>query len=113
MRTFHSYNIDKLKDPQDASLYLTEALIEFEKDHDIKSFLKILKDVTEAQGGIGELAKKTNLNRQNLYKLLLPNDVYNCKLYTVLILIYSIMFFVYIAYVLHTCVCIAYMCMCI
>jgi len=70
MRTFHSYNIDKLKDPQDASLYLTEALIEFEKDHDIKSFLKILKDVTEAQGGIGELAKKTNLNRQNLYKLL-------------------------------------------
>ena len=70
MRTFHNYNIDKLKDPQDASLYLTEALIEFEQDHDINNFLKALKDVTEAQGGIGELARKTNLNRQNLYKLL-------------------------------------------
>lgn len=70
MRTFNSYNINKLKHPQDASLYLTEALIEFEEDHDINNFLKALKDVTEAQGGIGELAKKTSLNRQNLYKLL-------------------------------------------
>jgi probable addiction module antidote protein len=70
MRSFHEYNIEKLKDQEDASLYLTEALIDFEFDHDVESFLKALKDVTEAQGGIGELAKRTNLNRQNLYKLL-------------------------------------------
>lgn len=70
MRSFHAYNIERLKDPADACLYLTEALADFEDDHDVESFLKALKDVTEAQGGIGELAKKANLNRQNLYKLL-------------------------------------------
>ena len=70
MRSFHSYNIDKLKDPQDASLYLTEAFSDFEKDHDVETFLKAIKDVTEAQGGIGALSKRTNLNRQNLYKVL-------------------------------------------
>ena len=58
------------KNPEDASLYLTEALSDLEIDGDVESFLKALKDVTEAQGGIGELAKKTNLNRQNLYKVL-------------------------------------------
>lgn len=70
MRSFHEYNIEKLKDPKDASLYLTEALADFEEDNDSESFLKALKDVTDAQGGVGELAQKTNLNRQNLYKLL-------------------------------------------
>lgn len=70
MRSFHTYNIEKLKNSEDASLYLTQALVDFEEDHDIQSFLKALRDVTEAQGGIGKLAKKTHLNRQNLYKLL-------------------------------------------
>lgn len=70
MRSFDAYNIEKLKDPEDACLYLTEALIDFETDHNVDAFLQALKDVTNAQGGIGELAKRTNLNRQNLYKLL-------------------------------------------
>ena len=70
MRLFSEYNIQKLKDPEDASLYLTDALADFEIDHDVNAFLKALKDVTDAQGGIGELAKKTKLNRQNLYKVL-------------------------------------------
>ncbi len=70
MKSFHEYNIEQLKNPEDALLYLTEALADFEIDHDAECFLKALKDVTEAQGGIGELAKRTSLNRQNLYKLL-------------------------------------------
>jgi probable addiction module antidote protein len=70
MRSFDEYNIEKLKDPEDACLYLTEALLDFETDRDVHAFLQALKDVTDAQGGIGELAKRTNLNRQNLYKLL-------------------------------------------
>lgn len=70
MRTFHEYNIEQLKDIEYASLYLTVALADFEVDHDIECFLQALRDVTEAQGGIGALAKRTNLNRQNLYKLL-------------------------------------------
>ena len=70
MRNFHEYNIEKLKNPEEASLYLSDALLDFEHDNDAHAFLKALKDVTDAQGGIGELAKKTNLNRQNLYKVL-------------------------------------------
>ena len=70
MRSFNEYLIEQLKDPEDACLYLKEALIDFEADHDAQAFLKAIKDVTDAQGGIGELAKRTNLNRQNLYKLL-------------------------------------------
>lgn len=72
MRSFHDYNVAKLKIPKEASLYLTEALHDFEHDHDhdMDSFLKALRDVAEAQGGTGQLAKRTYLNRKNLYKLL-------------------------------------------
>lgn len=70
MREFQSYNIEKLRNPHDATLYLTEALHDFYTDRHVEAFLKAIRDVTEAQGGIGELAKRTNLNRQNLYKLL-------------------------------------------
>lgn len=70
MRSFDDYNREKLQDPKDASLYLTEALFDFERDHNVHVFLQALKDVTDAQGGVGALSKRTNLNRQNLYKLL-------------------------------------------
>lgn len=70
MRSFHDYNIEVLKDPEEAALYLTEALVDFAEDHDVACFLKAIRDVAESQGGIGFLAKKTKLNRQNLYKIL-------------------------------------------
>ncbi|MBM3609942.1 MAG: transcriptional regulator [Alphaproteobacteria bacterium] len=70
IRSFHAYNIEELKDPQDAALYLTEALLDFKRDHNVACFLKAIKDVTESQGGVGALAKRTALNRQNLYKVL-------------------------------------------
>ena len=67
---FKKYLIGSLKDSKEASAYLNVALEEFEKDRDAKTFLLMLRDVTEAQGGFSELAKKTNLNRQNLYRVL-------------------------------------------
>ncbi|MEA1962797.1 MAG: transcriptional regulator [Patescibacteria group bacterium] len=67
---FKKYLIESLKDPKEASAYLNVALEEFEKDGDMKTFLLMLRDVTEAQGGFSELAKKTSLNRQNLYRVL-------------------------------------------
>jgi probable addiction module antidote protein len=70
MRLFSDYNIEKLKDPEDASLYLTETFADFEKDHDLENFFKALHDVAQAQGGIAKLAKDSTLNRQNLYKVL-------------------------------------------
>jgi len=73
---------------------LTKFIVNF---HNIKEITKISRSncdtiYTEAETERFQISK-------NLYKLLLPNDVYNCKFYTVLILIYGIMFFVYIAYV--------------
>jgi len=68
--SFRDYHLEKLKDPQESKLYLEVALEEYEKDQDTEAFLLALRDVAEAQGGIGRLAKKTSLNRQNLYKAL-------------------------------------------
>jgi probable addiction module antidote protein len=67
---FRKYHIDKLKDQEEARIYLEVALEEYEEDHDTQAFLKALKDVTVAQGGITNLAKKSSLSRQNLYKVM-------------------------------------------
>lgn len=67
---FRAYHIDKLMNAKTARVYLEVALEEFEKDGDKEIFLKALRDVAEAQGGLSLLAEKTHLNRQNLYKAL-------------------------------------------
>jgi probable addiction module antidote protein len=69
-RDFKDYHLDKLRDPEDARAYLELALEEYAAEGDIEEFLVALRDVAEAQGGIGELARHTTLNRQNLYKAL-------------------------------------------
>jgi probable addiction module antidote protein len=53
-------------DPEEARLYLEAAL----EDEDPRVFLMALKDVAEAYGGLGKLAKATGLNRENLYRML-------------------------------------------
>ncbi len=70
MRDFRDYVKDKLKDPEEAISYLNTALEEYEKDQDTEAFLLALRTVAEARGGITELAGKTNLNRQHLYRTL-------------------------------------------
>jgi DNA-binding phage protein len=40
---------------------------EFFEDHDQNSFLKALRTIAEAQGGLTNIANKINLNRQILY----------------------------------------------
>lgn len=70
MRDFRDYLKDKLVDQAEAVSYLNVALEEYEKDHDADAFLLALRTVAEANGGISELAKKTNLNRQHLYRSL-------------------------------------------
>lgn len=66
-KDLNEYLIKKLQDPKFALSYLNEALA----DEDQRVFLLALKNVYEAQGGdITTLAKSTNLNRQNLYRLL-------------------------------------------
>ena len=69
-REFRDYQdklIQDLQDPEEASLYLNEAL----KDEDPRIFLLALKNVCEAQGeAMAALARQTKISRENLYRIL-------------------------------------------
>ena len=69
-RPFEEYLIEKLKDFAYAQIYLETALEEHGKDQDSEAFLLALRDVAEAQGGLGKLAEETGLNRAGVYKAL-------------------------------------------
>ncbi len=58
--------IQSLKDPESAAHYLTACL----EDEDREVFLLALRDVAQAHGGLRELARRTGLNRENLYRML-------------------------------------------
>lgn len=67
--SFDDYMNAELKSLEHAFLYLDTAIEEYEQDGDARALLLAIKRVAEAQGGISKLAKETNLNRQNLYKI--------------------------------------------
>lgn len=62
--------MEALKDDNEAEAYLQVALEEYDEDGDYEAFMLALKHLAEARGGINALAKKTHLNRQNLYRVL-------------------------------------------
>ncbi|MFH2201654.1 MAG: addiction module antidote protein [Elusimicrobiota bacterium] len=55
-----------LRDPEEAAAYLNAALAE----EDLSTFLLAVRDVSRAQGGLSGIAKKSGLNRENLYRML-------------------------------------------
>ena len=55
----------RLKDPRFAAGYLSKCL-----EDDEATFLVALRDVAEAHGGIRQLARKTHLNREHLFRML-------------------------------------------
>jgi probable addiction module antidote protein len=62
--------LKRLQDPEFAQYYLEAALKDYEKDGDMESLLLAMRDVAEAQGGIGKLAKRTKVSREHLYDIL-------------------------------------------
>ena len=62
---YRHFLMRELKDPELAAGYLTAC---FEEGEDV--FLLAIKDVAEAQGGHGSLAKASSLNRERLYAML-------------------------------------------
>lgn len=69
MRKSKAYQADlikSLRDAQEAEEYLNAAL----EEDDPELFLLALRNVAEAQGGVAELAEKTKLNRESLYRML-------------------------------------------
>lgn len=67
---YHDWLILSLKNKKEAAAYLQIALKEYQNDGDFEAFLLALRNVAEAQGGLGKLSKKTHLNRESLYKTL-------------------------------------------
>ena len=58
--------LEALRDPEEAAEYLNAALEEGDKE----LFLLALRNVADARGGLSKLAEATDLNRENLYRML-------------------------------------------
>lgn len=71
--SYHDELIESLKKQKEANLYLRIAMEEFQEDGNVEAFLVALRNIAEARGGMGQLAKKTHLNRQSLYQVLSKN----------------------------------------
>ena len=62
--------LESLQDPEEARAYLEVALDEYEESGKTDGLLLALRDVAQAQGGVGVLAERSGLNREHLYRVL-------------------------------------------
>ena len=56
--------------PKEAQAHLQAALATYEADNNTDALLLAMRDVAQAQGGIGQLAKRVGITRTHLYKIL-------------------------------------------
>ena len=64
-RNFKDYHIEQLRDPENAKIYLSVALEDYEKDGDIEAFSLAMRDIAEAQGGMAQFAERISLTRDD------------------------------------------------
>jgi len=57
-------------DPAYAEIYLQTALEDIYQEGGIPAFLIALRRVIDASGGVGEIAKKSGITRQHIYRAL-------------------------------------------
>src|SRR5205085_12385579 len=69
LKSYRDDLLERLRDPDYAAEYLAQVLGENDKD----AFLIALKDVVEASGGLGDLARRVGIKRPSLYKILSRN----------------------------------------
>ncbi len=77
-----------LGDPEDARVFLVDALEAYQQDGDQAAFLQCLRQVVEAQMGFTELARRTGKSRQHLYAALSANG--NPRLDTMLAILSAV-----------------------
>ena len=65
-RNLKDYHIEQLRDPEDAKIYLSVALEDYEQNGDIEAFLLAVRDVAEAQDDMSKLAERVSLTREGL-----------------------------------------------
>lgn len=68
-KSYDEFLVNQLSDPELAAEYLTAAA----EDGSREQLMIALRNVAEAHGGLGVIAGITNLNRQNMYKILSPD----------------------------------------
>jgi probable addiction module antidote protein len=72
-RSFDEFIVEHFQEnPKLAEGYLKLALKEYQKDGDERPLLSALRQVAIARGGFAQLAHKTGLSRESLYKTLSP-----------------------------------------
>ena len=69
-RTWHQILMEDLADSAEAIGYLDVSLEEYQIDGDTSFFLRGLRNVVEAQGGVAEVAKRTGMDPETLSKIL-------------------------------------------
>lgn len=69
-RTWHDILMEDLADSAEAIGYLDVSLEEYQIDGDTSFFLRGLRNVVEAQGGVAEIAKRTAMAPETLSKIL-------------------------------------------
>ena len=74
LRTWHEFLIEKLADREEAIGYLQVSLEEYLIDGDTPFFLKGIRNVVEAQGGISKVAKQAGIAPDALSKFLFSED---------------------------------------
>jgi probable addiction module antidote protein len=86
-RSYQEELMEVLKDHDEAVAYLNAALEESMKgDKESQElFLRALRNVAEAQGGVGKLAKKVHTRRENLYRILSEEGNPELKTFTMLL----------------------------
>ena len=70
LRTWHEFLIEQLADREEAIGYLQVSLEEYLVDGDTPFFLKGVRNVVEAQGGIAEVAKHADLTPEAVSEFL-------------------------------------------
>lgn len=68
--SYQYWLVDSLKNQKKAATYLQQALKDYLKYRDLSAFLYCVRNVVEAQGGVRQLAYRTQLNPANLYNML-------------------------------------------
>ena len=69
-RTWHQILMEDLADSAEAIGYLDVSLEEYQIDGDTSFFLRGLRNVVEAQGGVAEVTKRTGMDPETLSKIL-------------------------------------------
>ena len=85
LRTWHEFLIEKLADREEAIGYLQVSLEEYLIDGDTLFFLKGIRNVIEAQGGVEKVAKQADLAPKTLSEFLSNGDTLQLDTFSVIL----------------------------